>query len=59
MNSTFLISYEVTSNGNSTKQQFEEWSIPVPLKPDVINSTYSCFVDPTDIRRRPLKCKPD
>ncbi|CAF1234915.1 unnamed protein product [Rotaria sordida] len=59
INSTFLISYEVISNGNNIKQSFEEWSVPVLLKPNLINSTYLCFVDPNNIRRRPLQHKPD
>ncbi|CAF3575537.1 unnamed protein product [Rotaria sp. Silwood1] len=58
-NTTFLISFKVTSNGNSTELSFEEWSVPVPLKPNLINSTYLCFIDPSDIRRRPRQHKPN
>ncbi len=36
INSTFLISFELTSNNNSFKQQFEEWSVPIPLGPNVV-----------------------
>jgi len=35
-NSTFLISLELTSNNNSYKQEFEEWSVPVALRPDAV-----------------------
>ena len=34
--SSFLISFQVSSNGSSTKQQFEESSVPVPFKPNVV-----------------------
>ena len=36
INSTFLVSFEITSNGNRSTRQFEEWSVPVPLQPDVV-----------------------
>jgi hypothetical protein len=36
INSTFLISFELTSNNNSYKQQFEEWSVPIPLGTNVV-----------------------
>ncbi|CAF3338914.1 unnamed protein product [Rotaria socialis] len=59
INSTFLVSYEINENGNTTKHLFEEWSIPVSLQPNVVNSTYSCYLDPSNPRRRPLKLMPD
>ncbi|CAF1296379.1 unnamed protein product [Rotaria sordida] len=55
----FVWKTEVISNGNNIKQSFEEWSVPVPLKPNLINSTYLCLVDLNNIRRRPLQHKPD
>ena len=36
INSTFLVSFEITSNGNRSTRQFEEWSVPVLLQPDVV-----------------------
>ncbi len=38
INTTFLISFEVTSNGSSTRQQFEEWSVPVPFRENVVSN---------------------
>jgi hypothetical protein len=37
INTSFLISFEISSNGNSTKQHFEEWSVPVPFKSGVVS----------------------
>ncbi len=37
LKSSFLISFEMTSNGISTKQQFEESSVPVPFNPNVVS----------------------
>ena len=36
INSTFLVSSEITSNGNRSARQFEEWLVPVPLQSDVV-----------------------
>jgi Ribonuclease G/E len=36
INSTFLVSFEINSNGNIRTQEFEEWSVPVLLQPDVV-----------------------
>jgi len=36
INSTFLVSFEWTSNNNSYKQEFEEWSVPIPLRPNMV-----------------------
>ena len=36
INSTFLVSFEITSNGNRSTRRFEEWSVPVLLQPDVV-----------------------
>ncbi|CAF1440281.1 unnamed protein product [Adineta steineri] len=59
LNSTFLISFEVISNGNSRRVQAEHWAVPVPFKPDLINSTYRCFIDPLDTQQQPLTEIPD
>ncbi|CAF1522298.1 unnamed protein product, partial [Adineta steineri] len=59
LNSTFLISFEVNSNGNSRRVQAEHWAVPVPFKPDLINSTYRCFIDPLDTQQQPLIEIPD
>jgi hypothetical protein len=40
INTTFLISCELTSNGSSTKQQFEEWSVPVPFRENLVSNRY-------------------
>ena len=36
INSTFLVSFEISSNGNTSTRQFEEWSVPVLLQPDLV-----------------------
>ncbi|CAF0909948.1 unnamed protein product [Adineta steineri] len=59
LNSTFLISFEVISNGNSRRVQAEHWAVPVPFKPDLINSTYRCFIDPLNTQQQPLTEIPD
>ena len=41
INSTFLVSFEITSNGSRSTRQFEEWSVPVPLQPDVVGQDVS------------------
>ena len=39
INSTFLVSFEFTSNGNTiSRQQFEEWSVPILRRPDMVSS---------------------
>jgi hypothetical protein len=35
--SWFLISFEINSNGNTTRQYFDEWSVPVPPKSNVVS----------------------
>lgn len=37
INSTFLVSFELTLKGTTSRQQFEEWSVPIPLRPDMVS----------------------
>ncbi|CAF1493134.1 unnamed protein product [Adineta steineri] len=59
LNNTFLISFEVNLNGNSTRVQSEHWAVPVPFESDLINSTYRCFIDPLNTQQQPLIEIPD
>ncbi|CAF0898992.1 unnamed protein product [Adineta steineri] len=59
LNNTFLISFEVNLNGNSTRVQGEHWAVPVPFESDLINSTYRCFIDPLNTQQQPLIEIPD
>ena len=45
VNSTFLVSYERTTGVNSERQVFEEWSVPVPLQPNMVSSLLHLDVD--------------
>ncbi|CAF1472034.1 unnamed protein product [Adineta ricciae] len=59
LNNSFLVSFEVNINGNIVRKQLEQWTVPVPIESNIINTTYPCFIDPYDTQRGPLHEKPN
>ncbi len=45
LKSSFLISFQMTSNGTSTKQEFEESSVSVPFKPNLVSIDVQNTID--------------
>jgi hypothetical protein len=43
--SSFLISFEVSSNASSTKQQFEASSVPIPFQPNMVSIDVQNTID--------------
>ncbi len=45
INSSFLISFQFNSNGSSTKQQFEESSVPIPFQQNMVSIDIQNTID--------------